>query len=96
MELLLTGETFDAAAALRIGLVSRVVPKHALMASALSTAEQIAMLDPRAVRAIKTCAIETDGIPIFDAFARSTELSQDVHAHSDAATSFDRQRRMST
>lgn len=53
MLLLLTGDRVDAAEALRIGLVSRVVPAAELMASAMEIALRIARNAPLSVRAIK-------------------------------------------
>ncbi|RIL07050.1 MAG: crotonase [Proteobacteria bacterium] len=52
-ELLLTGDVIDAAEALRIGLVSRVVPHAELLPAALALAERIAANPPLAVRRIK-------------------------------------------
>jgi len=52
-ELLLTGDIIDAAEALRIGLVSRVVPHDRLMADATGLAKKIAANPPLAVRKIK-------------------------------------------
>ncbi len=53
MELLLTGKLIDAAEAVRIGLVNRVVPAAELMPWALETAELIAANSPTAVQAVK-------------------------------------------
>jgi len=52
-ELLFTGEVIDAAEALRIGLVGRVVPHEELLPSALALAHRIAANPPLAVQAIK-------------------------------------------
>jgi enoyl-CoA hydratase len=52
-ELLFTGEVIDAAEALRIGLVSRVVPHGELLATALALAEKIAANPPLAVARLK-------------------------------------------
>jgi enoyl-CoA hydratase/carnithine racemase len=52
-ELLFTGDMIDATEALRIGLVSNVVPHGELMAAARSLAARIAANPPLAVRAIK-------------------------------------------
>jgi len=52
-ELLYTGEVIDAQEALRIGLVSRVVPDSQLMESALALASKIASNPPLAVRRLK-------------------------------------------
>ena len=52
-EMLMTGEVIDAAEALRIGLVGRVVPHEELMPAALGLAQRIAANPPLAVQAIK-------------------------------------------
>lgn len=52
-ELLFTGEVFDAAEALRIGLVSEVVPHDALLPRARELAGKIAANPPLAVRHLK-------------------------------------------
>jgi enoyl-CoA hydratase/carnithine racemase len=52
-ELLYTGALIDAAEALRIGLVSRVVPHERVLDEALALAERIAANPPLAVRALK-------------------------------------------
>jgi enoyl-CoA hydratase len=52
-ELLFTGELIDAARALEIGLVSRVVPHGELLPTALALAERIAANPPLAVRRLK-------------------------------------------
>lgn len=52
-ELLFTGEIIDAATALKMGLVSRVVPHDELMETALGIARKIAGNPPLAVRALK-------------------------------------------
>jgi enoyl-CoA hydratase/carnithine racemase len=52
-ELLFTGDMIDAAEALRIGLVSEVVPHDALMDRALALARRIAANPPLAVQALK-------------------------------------------
>ena len=52
-ELVFTGEIIPAAEALRIGLVSRVVPHEELMETAMGIATKIASNPPLAVRALK-------------------------------------------
>ena len=52
-ELLFTGDVIDAAEALRIGLVGRVVPHDELLATALALAAKIAANPPMAIAAIK-------------------------------------------
>jgi len=53
MELVLTGDRIDAETALRVGIVSRLVPKNELMPTALKIATRIAGHAPLAVRAAK-------------------------------------------
>jgi len=53
LEITLTGETFDAARALELGLVNRVVPSGAELDEALALAELIAANGPLAVRTVK-------------------------------------------
>jgi len=52
-ELLFTGDVIDAAEALRIGLVARVVPHAELLPAALALAARIAANPPLAVRRLK-------------------------------------------
>jgi enoyl-CoA hydratase len=53
MELLFTGDSIDAATALQLGLVSRVVPQAELLPSARELAEKLATQAPLAIAAIK-------------------------------------------
>ena len=53
MMMLLTGEPIDAAEALRIGLISRIVPRDKLMSEARSIADKIAANAPLSVNAVK-------------------------------------------
>jgi E-phenylitaconyl-CoA hydratase len=59
MELLLTGDRFDAATAERWGLVNRVVAADELMATAMDYAERIAANAPLAVQAAKELALRS-------------------------------------
>lgn len=54
MDLILTGNLVDAAAAARLGLVNEVVPADALLEWALAKARAIAANSPAAVQAVKT------------------------------------------
>jgi enoyl-CoA hydratase/carnithine racemase len=58
MELMLTGERFDAQTALQFGLVSRVVPADQLMATVEEVAAKSLECGPLAVRAVKQAVIE--------------------------------------
>ena len=55
LELLMTGDTIDAAEAYRIGLVNRVVPADALMETAQTLAKKLASKSAIALRLIKEC-----------------------------------------
>jgi E-phenylitaconyl-CoA hydratase len=56
MEMILTGDPIDAATALRVGLVSRVVPEDELLPIARQIAQRIAGHAPLAVKAVKEVA----------------------------------------
>jgi enoyl-CoA hydratase/carnithine racemase len=56
MEMILTGDAIDAATALRVGLVSRIVPASELLPTARLIARRIAGHAPLAVRAAKEVA----------------------------------------
>jgi enoyl-CoA hydratase/carnithine racemase len=56
MEMILTGDPIDAAAALRVGLVSRIVPEPELLPTARQIAQRIAGHAPLAVKAVKEVA----------------------------------------
>lgn len=60
LRLLLTAETIDAARALALGLVDRVVPADELMDEALATAERIAANSPASVAAFLELARAAD------------------------------------
>ena len=53
MEMILTGDTIDAAAALRVGLVSRIVAEEDLLPTAYQIAQRIAGHAPLAIKAVK-------------------------------------------
>ena len=64
MEMLLTGDTIDAAAAERWGLVNKVVPRGQLMATAMDYARRIATNAPLAVQASKELAIRSRDVDL--------------------------------
>lgn len=84
MEMLLVGDTFDARTAERWGLVNRVVPKDALMATARDYAERIAANAPLAVQAAKELAVRSrdadlaTGLRMEQLFLRLLQTSEDV------------------
>lgn len=64
MMMMLTGEQIDAAEALRIGLISRVVPREALREEADQIARKIAANAPLCVRAVKKLVVQGQGMPL--------------------------------
>ena len=67
MLLLTTGDTIDAQEALRMGLVSKVVPHAQLMPTALEIARKIARNAPLAVRAVKQLVTRGMDMPLTQA-----------------------------
>ena len=67
MELLLIGETVDAARAKEMGLVGRVVPKDQVMDTARELARKLCRSAPLAVRTTKEVAVRSREMPWVDA-----------------------------
>lgn len=84
MELLLTGERFDAQTALRFGLVSRVVPMERLMPTAEEVAEKILECGPLAVRAIKQAATQGLDMSLEEGLKLESQLAGTVFRSEDA------------
>ena len=84
MELLLTGESIDAAEAHRIGLINHVVPAAEVLAKAEALARRIAANGPLAVQAAKRTAIESNGLSLADAYRIEDEAWRTVRASDDA------------
>lgn len=64
MLMLLTGDRVDANEALRIGLVSKVLPRDELLPAALTIAQRIAQNAPLSVRAIKRLVYSGKDMPL--------------------------------
>jgi enoyl-CoA hydratase/carnithine racemase len=82
----LTGDHFDAAEALRIGIVNEVVAPDELLSTAMALARRIALLPPDSVRinkAITTYGLEAMGLRV--ALDAASMLSVIAHASVDAA-----------
>ncbi len=84
MELLLSGERFDAQTALRFGLVSRVVPAAQLMATVEEVAAKILECGPLAVRAIKQAALQGREMSLEDGLKLESQLAGQVFRSEDA------------
>jgi enoyl-CoA hydratase/carnithine racemase len=63
LKILLTDEAFDAAEALRVGLINEVVPQDKLMERAEAMARHICTLPPAAVRMMKEFVIRFGNLP---------------------------------
>lgn len=63
-EMILTGARWDAARALEVGLVSRVVPLPALMPAARALADQVLALGPLAVKLAKAALNASSQMPL--------------------------------
>lgn len=84
MDLLLTGEFIGARDALRIGLVSRVVPAADLMPTARAVAERICANAPLAVRVTKELALRGQSMSLEDGLRLHGALTRLVAASEDA------------
>jgi enoyl-CoA hydratase len=82
MELLLTGRPIDARRAYEIGLVNQIVPREALMPTALKLAEMICKNGPLAVRTAKEIAVRALGLE--SGFVLEKALGARVLASEDA------------
>lgn len=84
-ELTLTGETIDAAEALAIGLVSKVVPDAQLLEAARAMAARIACNPPFAVRMAKRLIWDAQSMSIGQVLEMSAAMQSVVHATRDNA-----------
>lgn len=76
MRILLTDEPFDAAEALRIGMVNESVPHEQLMSRSEEIAAQIASMPPNAVRMMKEFIVRFREIPTEEAWRVQTLMNQ--------------------
>ena len=84
MEVLLTGERFDAQEARRLGLINYVVPRDQLLNKAGQLAAAIAENGPLAVRVVKQGALRCSGTTLEESFAIESELRPIVETSEDA------------
>ncbi|HEY7066059.1 MAG TPA: enoyl-CoA hydratase/isomerase family protein [Chloroflexota bacterium] len=85
LDVLLTGRRFDAAEALRLGLVTRVVPADQLAAETAALARELAAVDPRAVRAIRQAVREGADLPLEQGLRLEARLAAGLR-HPEPAT----------
>jgi enoyl-CoA hydratase/carnithine racemase len=84
MEMLLTGEMIDAATALEIGLVNRVVPSDTLAETVNQVAATIAAKSPLAVKLGKKAVREQAGLNLAEAYACASRAIVENMLSSDA------------
>lgn len=85
MEMLLTGDAISADAALRFGLVNRVVPAAQLMDTALELARRVAANAPLAVQAAKELALRSGEMPLAAGLRFEQFVQQQLQRSEDAA-----------
>jgi enoyl-CoA hydratase len=84
MQLMLTGESIDAATARRIGLVNEVLPAPEVLPRAMAIAERIAANGPLAVQRLKQTVLASIGRPLADGFRIEDASRTAVLATEDA------------
>lgn len=84
MEILLMGEQFSAAEALRMGLINRVVPAAEVMREARRCAEVINDNGPLAVQAVKRSVLAGLGRPTGEALEKEMEIGIPISMSEDA------------
>ena len=84
MEMILSGDPINAAEALRIGLVNRILPLGDLMPAARELAQRIAARGPLAVRAAKRAVLEGLAQGLAAGMASEDALFRQVAASEDA------------
>jgi enoyl-CoA hydratase len=85
LELILTAEPIDAQTALRIGLVSQVVPRDRLLVEASALAERIAARGPLAVRYAKEAVSQGLDMSLEQALRFETDLTIILQTTEDRA-----------
>lgn len=84
MEMMFTGKTIDAEEALRVGLVSRVVPQSELLDVTLELAQTICERAPLAVRGVKECVMRGEHMALEDALRYEVDM-RDFLRHTEDA-----------
>jgi enoyl-CoA hydratase len=83
-ELLYTAQPIDAARALEIGLLNKIVPAEDLLDRAFEAAEQIARNAPLAVQATLQGVRELEGLDLESAYAAQEEFGRPLRKSEDA------------
>jgi enoyl-CoA hydratase/carnithine racemase len=78
MDVLLTGRRFDAAEALTLGLVTRLVTPENLLEESMVAARRLAELHPDAVAAAKSALRLGQDLPLAEALDMETRLAGGV------------------
>jgi enoyl-CoA hydratase len=84
MELMMTGRIFMAQEALAAGMINKVVEPDAPLRETEAMVAAITKSAPLSVQAIKRVALETNGIPLPEAFAIETAASNAITGTEDA------------
>jgi enoyl-CoA hydratase/carnithine racemase len=84
MHMILTGDPIDAAAALRYGLIQRVVPRQRLYQEAESLARTLMSRGPLALRLAKQAVLEGLNLPLPQGLALERRLARRALASADA------------
>ncbi|MBS1868428.1 MAG: enoyl-CoA hydratase/isomerase family protein [Actinobacteria bacterium] len=84
LEMLMTGESISAEEALRVGLVSSVVPSAELPRAAMELADAIAQSAPLAVRFIKAAVRRGQAVPLAEALTIELDLAAMLSQSADA------------
>lgn len=82
-EMILTGDSLDAAQALAAGLVSRVVPEATLLDEAMTLANRIASRPPRTLRLAKRLLRESQHLRLHDVLELSSAYQALAHETDD-------------
>jgi 2-(1,2-epoxy-1,2-dihydrophenyl)acetyl-CoA isomerase len=88
-EMILTGDTYTAAEALAMGIVSKVVPAAGLMAEARTLAERIAVNPPQALRLAKRLLREGQHSRLSDVLELSAAFQALAHETADHREALD-------
>jgi enoyl-CoA hydratase len=81
LELVLSGRVVEAREAARLGLVTAVVPRARLVASAMALARRLACLDPALVSAVRRCVRAAHDVSLADGVALERRLGLGLERH---------------